>query len=248
MRLSEKSLFVFSLLVLFIPVVQGAVLNVPSPYTTIQAGINAASDGDTVLVADGTYTGSNNKNLDFAGKNIIVTSSGGAANCIIDCQGSDRAFLFDDHEPSTAEVSGFSIINGDARTLGSDRYGGGIFCKNDASPLIMNCIFNNCQANFGGAIMTCSFVPGQIPEARIEGCTLTANIAYGASGATWDHPGVGGGILCDNLSAATIVDCTITGNICHLNPSATDGKGGVIVCYYDDVVESIGCVINDNNY
>ncbi|MBC8525944.1 MAG: hypothetical protein H8D22_03585, partial [Candidatus Cloacimonetes bacterium] len=36
-------------------------------YTTIQEGINASSNGDTVLVADGTYTGENNKNLSWDG-------------------------------------------------------------------------------------------------------------------------------------------------------------------------------------
>ena len=45
-------------------------INIPDNYTTIQAGIDAASDGDTVLVAPRTYT----ENIEINGKNIVVGS------------------------------------------------------------------------------------------------------------------------------------------------------------------------------
>ena len=67
---------------LFVPLSASAgTIKVPGEQPTIQAGIDAAQNGDIVIVADDTYTGTDNKNLRFNGKAIRVRSSGGPSAC-----------------------------------------------------------------------------------------------------------------------------------------------------------------------
>jgi hypothetical protein len=130
------------LLVVCVSVLLADTIHVPSNQPTIQAGIDAAVDGDTVLVADGTYTGWRNRNLDFGGKAIVVVSENGPESCIIDCSHYGRGFHFHSGETETSIVQGFTITNG-TDDEGS-KHGGAIRCINSSSPTIKgNVIINN---------------------------------------------------------------------------------------------------------
>ena len=161
------------------------VINVPGDYTTIQAGINAAVDGDTVLVADGVYTGTGNKNIDYGGKAIVVMSESGPENCIIDIQNSGRGFYFHNNEPAESILDGFTIKNGSL---------GGFFFYN-CEPTILNCWILNHSTS--GAICSAS-------DPTFDHCVFAEN----TTGST------GGGISC-SASSPTVTNCTFYSNQAH---------------------------------
>jgi len=187
-----------------------AVLNVPSQYPTIQAGITAAAVGDTVLVAPGTYTGNGNRDLQFSSslppKDITVMSSHGPWVTIIDCQGSSsnphRGFIFQCCESSNAVVHGFTIQNGWAYD------GGGIYCLSSGPTITGNVIkANTAQYNGGGIYCNQSSHPW-----------ITNNFILD------NDAGAGGGICCWTNCSPTITGNWIEGN------SAVGDAGGI--CFY----------------
>jgi hypothetical protein len=129
--------------------VQAATLEVaPSgyPYTSIQAAINAAVDGDTVLVHDGTYV----ENINFLGKAITVKSVNGAASTI-NGNGSSSLVTFNHGEGSGSVLDGFTmtncIVGGNTASTG-----GGIYCYSASSPTIINSTISGNTANTGAGI------------------------------------------------------------------------------------------------
>ena len=107
---------------------------VPTEQPTIQAAIDVAETGDVVVVMpsdqEQPYTGPGNTNISFLGKGIIVRSANGPQDCVIDCQGTSRAFIFENSETDASRLEGFTITNG------SEFYGGAIECVG-ASPEIL---------------------------------------------------------------------------------------------------------------
>lgn len=86
-------------------------------YPTIQNAIYMAAVGDTIMLANGTYRGAYNRDLDFNGRDLIVCSANDdPALCIIDCEGTEadmhRGFNFQASEGPTAIVRGITITGG----------------------------------------------------------------------------------------------------------------------------------------
>ncbi|MCH8804714.1 MAG: right-handed parallel beta-helix repeat-containing protein, partial [Planctomycetes bacterium] len=188
------------------------------PKRTIQAGIDTSATGDTVIVADGTYTGAGNRDLDFAGRDIHLRSESlDPSLCIIDCQGSavdpHRGFHFHSGETNDAVLEGFTITNGfvTSASPGGD-IGGGMLNEN-SSPTVSNCTFDSNIAQLRGGGMY-----NDVSSPRVTNCTFSANTASGGSG---------GGMLNRNGSSPTVTDCTFSGNTAA-GPLGAGAGGGML--------------------
>ena len=135
----EMKKIILSILILISPTFSD-IIHVPDDQQTIQMGIVFAANGDTVLVAPGTYTGTGNKDIDFYGKSITLLSENGWENTTIDLEDNGRAFYFHLNEDSTSVINGFRIYNG---YVPDD--GGGIYIENSL-PKILNSKIEGCYA------------------------------------------------------------------------------------------------------
>ena len=180
-----------------------------NPYETIQKGIDEAINDDTVIAADGVYTGPGNRDIDFLGKAITVRSENGPEECIIFCNLEGRGFYFDNGEDESSIVDGFTIVAGkdyyDPPPIST--FGGGIYCGN-GSPTIRNCIITESDASFGGGIYGSS---------TIINCLICNNTGYNGAGIWYS-------------SNTKILNCTIVGNWCvNIDSGGVDGSGGQVI-------------------
>ncbi len=199
-------------------------------FSTIQAAIDDANEGDVIVIKPGTYTGDGNRDIDFRGKAITVRSENGPQHCTIDCQATEqdmhRGFVFQNHEGANSVLCGVTITGGFARS------GGAVFCAGRASPVITSCVIFGNSAYQGGGIST---QEGGRSSPTIVNCVITDNRALYRDESDLFSYGFGGGVFlfgspfhwldCGPPYGAcpTISNCTIIGNI-------AESTGGGISC------------------
>jgi len=216
-------------------------IHIPGDYLSIQDGINAANNGDIVLVDEGTYV----ENIFFNGKKITVASQffidgeeSHIENTIIDgssASGEEWASVvhFNGGEDTTSTLMGFTLINGEGY---QNRMGGGILVVESGAKIVAN------------RIIGCKLVAWQSKGAGIYAASLDSlsnhwiiienNVIEGDSAYCVEADGAfGGGIYIETMNARikgnTIFRCLTNGGQYCL--------GGAICClvYNPDYVIQI---------
>ena len=232
-----------------------SILEVPSEYATIQSAIDAAADGDTVLVAPGTYTGSLGTAYVFhtLGKAITIQASGSPEETILDGENSRRVVLHSGAENVVTVIDGFTITRG----FTENSYGGGFASTSSStSPTITDCIITGNTSNSrGGGLYFASSNSPTITNCTISNNTTNSEFSNGGGGMYFENfcdviisnctitgntSGFdGGGIYCTYVESTTITNSIISGN-------TANHDGGAMYGYYMDSMLS-GCTIEDNN-
>ena len=220
------------------------VIHVPADSATVQGGINSAQDGDTVLVAAGTYSGLGNEAIRFNGKRILLKSESGPEVTMLLTLDTVRTVIFDQNEDSNSVLDGFTISGGYESIFDwSNPFRGGILI-NGASPLIRNCVITGCYALDGGGIYigwsSTNIVDCAIDGNRanhwgaglfiingsviVQGSTIIRNQAW--DGVAFMSNSSGGGVA-NILGELRLSGCDISGNlVSHTNETVVHSAGG----------------------
>lgn len=150
---------------------EAATLQVPGSYPTIQAAVNAAVNGDTIVLADGTYTGSGNWNV-TVDKTVTIKSANGPAACVVDLvgTGSYGMRLAPGLSAGTLQIEGITFRNGSQSAISN------FYSFVDATFRVVNCVFEDfTNPNASEAIVHDSRVGPFTGNTEILGCTFRNN-------------------------------------------------------------------------
>ncbi len=225
----------------------GAVIHVPGDQATIQEGINAAVDGDTVLVANGIYPGFVMSGYFIGDKSIYLFSENGPSSCIIDGKSSDDVHGFFFSNAGYSVLRGFTIRYFDS----TSRDGAGIHCRN-SSIVIENCIIthNETISGRGGGVYF-----SEVSYPVINNCTITENSASFGGGIYMHDDSLiilscttiagnigttnGGGIFIDDVpgngGTLALTNCILWGDSANGSSNEFSGVTDIVIVYYSDI-------------
>jgi parallel beta-helix repeat protein len=228
------------------------------PFDNIQEAIDITVDGDTVIVAAGTY----NEVIDFIGKAITLRSSDGADVTTIDAAGLNASVVkCVSGEGLDAVLDGFTLTGGTGTLFalyGGDLYpcGGGMFIIGGASPSVTNCTLSGNYAYAGGGmcnyesspmVTNCVFIGNSAEEygggmynhdseTMVTNCTFSGNVADAN----------GGGMYVSD-SNATLTNCILWGNTASGGNEIALSNSSTIDVSYCDVKGQEGGIYNDGS-
>lgn len=206
LRLIASALVVVALCLFLMAVTASAAttIYVPDDYSTIQAAVDAASDGDTIIVRDGSYT----ENVDIT-KQLAIQSENGASSTTVTAANSDDYVFY--VTADSVVISGFTVTGATGEkkagiyladgaehctisdnTVSNNYYG--IHLDSSSDNTLQN---NTCHSNSNEGI----FLWSSCNNNTIDNNTCYSNGAHGGI-FLWKS-------CCNNI---------ITHNTCHSNP------------------------------
>lgn len=230
----------FCAVLLFVPTSLATVVHVPSQQPTIQAGIDAVVDGDTVEVAAGAYA----EHVVFGYKSVLLLAPDGPDQTSITKTTPGVALIsFPSYKANTSRIEGFSFfgsvtksaivvsIGNSPKIIGckflnnSAAVGGGIQCTGNTT-LIRRCVFqDNYSADKGGGILIAA------NSVKVDSCVFYSN-----------HADEGGGAMSITYSQ----NVEVLHNLVYDN-EVVDDWGGVVYAENSSDLKFINNTIVDNS-
>jgi len=190
-------------------------------FKTVQEGMDEALDGETVLVAAGTYV----ENIASWGNNIVLSSSDPldpavVAATVLDGNKAGPVVAFTGAETEACVLSGFTIQNGSAPN-GAGVLGGTAAFRTHAT-VRNNVITGNSAGANGGGLAYC--------DGPVEDNTIAGNSAAGAGGGLYlSHGLIQRNVIRGNSAgtAGGLKECggTIDRNVIMANTAGGDSGG-----------------------
>ena len=199
---------------------------------SIKPMIMASSDGDTIMLKPGTYTGFDNRNLDFQEgwdqggvRNLVLMGEKGADSTIIDVSNSGSFLDVSSGETIASELNGITVKNANS---------GAIIISNNSQLVVKNCVFRGNSSSSGGAIILSNASDLRVRSVLFEGNSASCPggaISIGNSTADIknsifydNYAGCYGGAISidEDQSVLQMVHCLILDN------SAESGPGGIM--------------------